>query len=473
MTPPDPDLSAAGSPHGLRSKNDAFISYSRKDKGFAERLVARFHQLDRGAWIDWDDIHKGEDWWNSIQRGIEESDRFIFIISPDSVTSTVCRKEISYAAQLNKQMLPLLRREGFNSTELHPSIAQYNWIFCRDDDDVDLAFRELFRSLDTDLLYVRAHTRMIMRSLEWWNSGRDGSYLLRGTDLDDGQRWLGEGIRKLPKPTDAQIEYINASTEASFAALRARQKAKWTVVLTTVIANFVFVTGGLYGMYWSANEIARHHVARAMERTLNAALVGIDGDEFMRLTRDDSFPGHVAVIDSPIVRRHQSWLDTVHRIAPQVYPATYAVDSRGNRLIAIADIKQALGSNQVAPLKSDYPQSLATSVLWQGLEKASFDLSPGKDRLGREWVAVYGPIHTRTGQVVGGLALYHEASQWTDLRDAIGRCMLMADALAFTWLLISSVVILRATRPHREGLLARHSDVRGWRHQARLWFGGG
>jgi len=45
-----------------------FVSYSRKD-------------------IDWEDIPPTVEWWKEIEKGIEESGVFLFLISPDSVNS--------------------------------------------------------------------------------------------------------------------------------------------------------------------------------------------------------------------------------------------------------------------------------------------------------------------------------------------------------------------------------------------------
>jgi hypothetical protein len=87
-------------------KNDVFISYSRKDKAFVETLDQTFREFHRDPWIDWDDIQTGEDWWQSICRGIEAADTFVFVITPDSVASEVCRQEIDYAMQCHKRCLP-------------------------------------------------------------------------------------------------------------------------------------------------------------------------------------------------------------------------------------------------------------------------------------------------------------------------------------------------------------------------------
>jgi TIR domain len=461
MTQPDSNDVVISSPLKLRSKNDTFISYSRKDKAFVEQLIAKFHQADRKPWIDWDDIYKGEDWWQSIQRGIEGSDNFIFVISPDSVTSAVCRSEVDYAAQLNKRFLPLLWQEGFDQSKLHPSIAQYNWIFCRESDDIDRAFQELVEALDTDLDYVRAHTRLIMRSLEWLNRGQNNSYLLRGIDLDAAQHWLSQGIHKIPKPTDDQIAYINTSIEARFAAIKARQKAKWIVVLTTVISNLAFVAGGLYSIYWSVNKIAQNQVAKTMENTLNAALAGIDGDAFEKLTQIELPPGQNEPTDNPLYQRHQTWLKTVHEIAPEAFPSTYIMGT-DNKLIAIGDIYRIADQEYAIPYKAIVPDKYVTRVMREGLERVSLNLSPNKEYVSESWISISGPIRNSEGKVVGALGLDYESTYWTDLQDAIRRVMVIAGSIAFIWLVVSSWLILKATQPFSENFQERWAASKTW-----------
>ena len=51
-----------------------FISYSRKDLDFAQKIVDALAANDLDTWIDWKSIPKGEDWWDHIQQGIEEAD---------------------------------------------------------------------------------------------------------------------------------------------------------------------------------------------------------------------------------------------------------------------------------------------------------------------------------------------------------------------------------------------------------------
>jgi TIR domain len=68
-----------------------FISYSRKDIDFAQKVVDALAANNLDTWIDWKSIPKGEDWEQEIYRGIEEADAFLFLISPDSVSSQMCK----------------------------------------------------------------------------------------------------------------------------------------------------------------------------------------------------------------------------------------------------------------------------------------------------------------------------------------------------------------------------------------------
>ncbi|MBI1792680.1 MAG: toll/interleukin-1 receptor domain-containing protein [Chloroflexi bacterium] len=55
-----------------------FISYSRKDIDFAEKIVDALATDNLDTWIDWKSIPKGEDWEQEIYRGIEEADASCF-----------------------------------------------------------------------------------------------------------------------------------------------------------------------------------------------------------------------------------------------------------------------------------------------------------------------------------------------------------------------------------------------------------
>ena len=93
---------------------DAFISYSRKDKDFVSTLYAAFERSQKNIWVDWNNIPLTSDWWAEIEKGIEGADTFVFVISPDSIASEICGKEILHAVRNNKRLFPIVRRDATN-----------------------------------------------------------------------------------------------------------------------------------------------------------------------------------------------------------------------------------------------------------------------------------------------------------------------------------------------------------------------
>src|SRR5215472_11199022 len=74
----------------------AFISYSRKDKEFIERLRDELEHRDRKPWVDLGQIPPVDKWENTIYKATEGTNAFIFVLTPDSVTSTVAEKELAH-----------------------------------------------------------------------------------------------------------------------------------------------------------------------------------------------------------------------------------------------------------------------------------------------------------------------------------------------------------------------------------------
>ncbi len=110
---------------------DVFISYSRVDQDFVRVLHQALAQSQCDAWVDWEDIPLSADWWKEIQAGIDAANTFIFVISPDSLKSEVCRQEIDYAVANHKRMMPIVWRDGFDRTLVPPALGKHNWLFFR------------------------------------------------------------------------------------------------------------------------------------------------------------------------------------------------------------------------------------------------------------------------------------------------------------------------------------------------------
>src|SRR6266487_591769 len=166
---------------------DIFISYSRKDKDFVRRLDETLKSRGREAWVDWEDLRPTEEWMQAIHAAIEGADTFVFVLTPDSVASVVCGREIAHAAAHNKRMVPIVARD-VDAAAVPETLAKLNWIFCRDSDDFEKATDTLITAFDTDLEWVHAHTRLLTRAIEWEAKGKSNSFVLRGETICEPPR---------------------------------------------------------------------------------------------------------------------------------------------------------------------------------------------------------------------------------------------------------------------------------------------
>ena len=57
------------------------------------------------------DLSVGQAWWNEIERQISASHCFVLLLSPDSIASEYCQKELEFGAQLGNRLLPIMIEE--------------------------------------------------------------------------------------------------------------------------------------------------------------------------------------------------------------------------------------------------------------------------------------------------------------------------------------------------------------------------
>jgi len=227
----------------VRKNARLMISYSRKDKVFVKQLhdsllAQGFASED--IWVDWEGIPLSADWMVEITKGIQGANAFIFVVSPDSVTSDVCKKEIDIAAASNKRFIPVLYRELPKGSDLHEKISSHNWVFIRDEQELEKTLPALVEAINTDLDWLAEHTRWQNRALEWDEKGRNDSSLVRGNELQEAEAFLGEGAAgKEPAPTQLHVEYVQAARKLAV-AIRRRNRVITAVVGVALLTLSVF-----------------------------------------------------------------------------------------------------------------------------------------------------------------------------------------------------------------------------------------
>ncbi|MFZ4667490.1 MAG: toll/interleukin-1 receptor domain-containing protein, partial [Prochlorotrichaceae cyanobacterium] len=232
---------------------DVFISYSRVDSGIARQINNDLQTQGKRTWFDQESIAAGTaDFQAEIHHGIESADHFLFILSPNAIASPYCADEVEYAARLNKRFVTLLHRP-IETANLHPELARVQWLDF-DQGGYSKQFQALLRILDTDPEHLHAHTRLLLRAIEWDEKERKESLLLRGDELETAEQWLENSGSKEPKPTELQQQYINNSrsveaanqqaTEILRAAAAKGKRLIWTGGIAATIGLGIAVIAG-------------------------------------------------------------------------------------------------------------------------------------------------------------------------------------------------------------------------------------
>lgn len=164
---------------------DVFVSYAREDSDFVRRLVESIRANEHDVWVDFDDIPFGSEWWQEVVEGIQNAATGIFVISPESIQSQYCSLEIAELLKHRKKFIPIVRHEASETQieQLPQAIRDLNWIFFNDDASYDESITHLIETIDTDLDATKAHTKLLLRALEWQDRAHSNDLLLRGDEL--------------------------------------------------------------------------------------------------------------------------------------------------------------------------------------------------------------------------------------------------------------------------------------------------
>ena len=150
---------ADAAPAWAAQKTKVFVSYSRADREFVARLVAALEaREDFQVFRDTEDILPSEEWRARLAKLIGEADTVVFCLSPESAASEVCAWEVSQAEALNKRIAPVVVRDV--ASAVPGGLAKLNYIFFTEAHDFDRALDKLMLALNTNIAWVREHTRL-------------------------------------------------------------------------------------------------------------------------------------------------------------------------------------------------------------------------------------------------------------------------------------------------------------------------
>ncbi|TAX01971.1 toll/interleukin-1 receptor domain-containing protein (plasmid) [Rhizobium leguminosarum] len=187
-----------------------FISYSRKDQSFADRLEAALTLRGFAVFIDRHDIEDLEEWWKRIETLIMKADTIVFVLSPDSLQSKYARQEIDFAAGLNKRFAPILCRD-LDGAPIPAALAKFNYVPFDDLSQFEARADRLAKALRVDIAWLRQHAEFGEAAREWSDANRPKGRLLRSPVLEEAERWVAARPESAPAPTEETRDFIQAS----------------------------------------------------------------------------------------------------------------------------------------------------------------------------------------------------------------------------------------------------------------------
>ncbi len=342
-------------------KAKIFISYSRKDMAFADRLEAALNAcgfeplIDRQDPIALQDWTKGiapfEDWWKRIESLIGKADTIVFVLSPDAVASKVALKEIDFAASLNKRFAPIVCRP-VEDAAVPEALRRLNFIFFDDPNQFDTGVDHLAATLQIDLDWIRKHSEYGEAARKWATAGLPGprGLLLRSPMLEEAERWIASRPQSAPAPTEETIAFV----------VESRRAAIWRRRRVVGIASTVALMMVLILTAWWQEDWLKQHIyvwrnvnvlTAAQEKALEAKqsfkectdcpeMIVVPGGSFVMGSpegqgAEDEQPQHNVTIAEPFaVSKFELTFDEWGVCAAQGYCAKHIGDSgwgRGNR----------------------------------------------------------------------------------------------------------------------------------------------
>jgi TIR domain len=201
-----------------------FISYSRTQQEFANRLAKALLDRNQPVWVDTQGILPAEPWGPAIKTAIIDAEHFLLILNEDWLRSKVCQEELEVAVEHGKKLITVVvpehdqysfklqvENDGELGELLPPQIKSRNYIWSQERDLKDIV-ESILLAVVVDFDWNRIATRVQRRAVAWEASGKRHS-LLRGDELLEARQAFDNSDGKQPQPTKLALEFLQASED--------------------------------------------------------------------------------------------------------------------------------------------------------------------------------------------------------------------------------------------------------------------
>lgn len=110
------------------AKYDFFISYSTKDKDIASKIVDVIESTGHTCWIAPRNIPYGTPYARAIMEGIDECEKFIVLITNNSIKSEDVLNEVDNAHAIKRMIIPVRLTETQLPRELNYYLSRTQWL---------------------------------------------------------------------------------------------------------------------------------------------------------------------------------------------------------------------------------------------------------------------------------------------------------------------------------------------------------
>ena len=177
------------------------------------------------------------------KNGILRAYLVAIVLSPPSAESQTCNELIQYAVTNSKRLVTLILDEHIEG-DVHSAIAENPYVFFREEDDLETAVEELRGLLAVDS-HVKLHTELLVYADHWQRSDRATDLLLPLERVGQARQWLTDGVHRLPKPSQLQVEYIHASRRQKPKPVKKAGLSVYHILALAVLIGIVVVVGSL------------------------------------------------------------------------------------------------------------------------------------------------------------------------------------------------------------------------------------
>lgn len=204
---------------------DMFISYSRVDSVFVDRLEADLRARGFDTWVDRRRLEGGSEWEQEIERAIERHSLTIVVLSPPSVQSPYVRFEYELALRLGRRIVPVL----YQVCPIPSALERLQWIDFTGANEDARALKELVYACQDPTLSLTADSDTLYnQALGLEESDPERAVILFQRILDRDPGYFGgrvaTDLQRLEKHLyDSRVARLRAQAE------QARQRGEYGV----------------------------------------------------------------------------------------------------------------------------------------------------------------------------------------------------------------------------------------------------